>query len=206
MPTFRSQSEIPLLTGDTKTDLQRLRTALYQLEENLRYMFNHLDTDNMTDALAVSLNDALVRFQTEAKMEIDTTGIVSTVQDELNQFASRFEQGAEEIISIVEQKILEGIGFTLQIISSNGSIFKNGEVETTLSVMLSLGKNDVTEDYSDSCFRWTRKSSDSTGDAVWNARNASGRKELKIASSDVVRRATFFCTFTEPVSGARLLS
>lgn len=206
MPTFRVRSEIPLLTGNTKTDLQRLRTALYQLEENLRYMFNHLDMDNMTDALAVSLNDALVRFQTEARMEIDTAGIMSMVRDEIGTASSRFEQKADEVISTVEQKILESVGFSLQILSSNGSIFKNGEIETTLSVVLMLGKEDVTNDYSDTCFRWTRKSADSTEDAVWNAKNASGKKEVTIASSDVVGRATFFCTFTEPVSGARLLS
>lgn len=206
MPVFRAQSEIPVLTGNTSADLKRLRIALYQLEENLRYMFNNIDSDNLSDELAVSINDALIRFSTDATVEIDTAGIMSMVQDEIGNAASRFEQAADEIISTVEQKILESVGFSLQVVSSNGSIFKNGEIETTLSVVLMLGKEDVTDDYSDTYFRWTRVSADTTGDEVWNARNASGEKSILITSSDVVGRATFFCTFTEPISGARLVS
>lgn len=101
---------------------------------------------------------------------------------------------------------MESIGYQVQIVSSNGNIFKNGNIETTLQVVLWLGKDDVTENYNDACFQWTRTSKDSEADKVWNMKNATGKKSIDITNSDVKGRATFFCTFTEPVTGVSLTS
>lgn len=206
MPAFRKESGIPLLTGDVSNDLQALRTALYLMEEELRYIFNHLDTDNLVEGLSVSINDALVRFGTDAKVEIDTAGILSTVRDEIEGIRSSFEQTADKIILRVEQEVLEQIGFEVRIVSSQGSIFKNGAIETTLTAVLWRGKEDVTAAYNDACFQWTRSSADAESDKAWNARNATGKKSIFITKADVTGRATFFCTFTEPVTGVKLTS
>lgn len=206
MPTFRPESRLPILKGNAELDLLELRTAFFNLEEELRYMFNNLDTDNFGEGLSVSINDAVARLSTDMRIELDTAGITSEVIDEINGIASRFEQAADEIIQRVEQKIMENIGYQVQIVSSNGSIFKNGNIETTLSVVLRVAKEDVTADYNEACFRWTRKSADASDDRRWNAINATGMKEINITNRDVNGRATFFCTFTEPVTGVSLIT
>lgn len=206
MPTFRPESRLPILKGNAELDLLELRTAFFNLEEELRYMFNNLDTDNFGEGLSVSINDAVARLSTDMRIELDTAGITSEVIDEINGIASRFEQAADEIIQRVEQKIMENIGYQVQIVSSNGNIFKNGNIETTLSVVLRVAKEDVTDDYERNCFQWKRKSADEESDRKWNMDHYSGRKEIYITNADVNGRATFFCTFTEPVTGVSMIT
>ena len=62
----------------------------------------------------------------ESAAQLDTAGIVSTVMDEIDAAKSTFEQTAKEIILRVEEEIMEGIGYQVQIVSSHGNIFKNG--------------------------------------------------------------------------------
>lgn len=203
MPNFR-RGGLPKLTNNPTYDMQALRDAFFRLEEQLEYLFNNLDTDNLAEGLSVSINDAVMRLNTDMSLELDTAGITSEVIDELNGMTSRFEQTAAEVIIRVEEKIMENIGFQVQIVSSNGNIFKNGQIETTLSVVLMVAREDMTNEYDEACFRWTRKSSDSEGDRIWNMVNSTGQKSIDISGDDVVGRATFFCTFTEPVTGVAL--
>ncbi|MBQ4091904.1 MAG: hypothetical protein IJC82_01145 [Firmicutes bacterium] len=156
--------------------------------------------------MSVSINDAVVRLITDMGLELDTAGIVSTVMDEIEAAKSTFEQTAKEIILRVEEEIMEGIGYQVQIVSSHGNFFKNGKIDTTLQVVLWLGKDDVTGNYNDACFQWTRTSDDAEADKVWNMVNATGKKSIHLTRADVKGRATFFCTFTEPVTGVSLTS
>lgn len=205
MPNFR-RGGLPKLTDNPTYNMQALRDAFFRLEEQLEYLFNNIDSDNLSEGLSVSINDAVVRLNTDMGLELDTAGIVSTVMDEIDAAKSTFEQTAKEIILRVEEEIMEGIGYQVQIVSSHGNIFKNGAIETTLQVVLWLGKDDVTGNYDAGCFRWTRTSDDAESDKAWNARNATGQKSIHITNADVKGRATFFCTFTEPVTGVKLNS
>lgn len=205
MPNFR-RGGLPKLTDNPTYNMQALRDAFFRLEEQLEYLFNNLDTDNLSEGLSVSINDAVMRLNTDMRLELDTAGIVSTVMDEVDAAKSTFEQTAKEIILRVEEEIMEGIGYQVQIVSSHGNIFKNGNIETTLQVVLWLGQDDVTGNYDAGCFRWTRTSDDAETDKSWNARNATGQKSIHITNADVKGRATFFCTFTEPVTGVKLNS
>lgn len=205
MPNFR-RGGLPKLTNNPTYDMQALRDAFFRLEEQLEYLFKNIDTDNLSKGLSVSINDAVARLNTDMGLELDTAGIVSTVMDEIEAVKSTFEQTAKEIILRVEEEIMEGIGYQVQIVSSHGNFFKNGAIDTTLQVVLWLGKDDVTDNYNDACFQWTRTSADHEADKAWNARNATGKKSISVTNADVKGRATFFCTFTEPVTGVKLRS
>lgn len=205
MPNFR-RGGLPKLTDNPTYNMQALRDAFFRLEEQLEYLFNNLDTDNLSEGLSVSINDAVMRLNTDMRLELDTAGIVSTVMDEVDAAKSTFEQTAKEIILRVEEEIMENIGYQVQIVSSHGNIFKNGNIETTLQVVLWLGQDDVTGNYNDACFQWTRTSADAEADKVWNMKNATGKKSIHLTNADVNGRATFFCTFTEPVTGVSLTS
>jgi hypothetical protein len=82
-------------------------------------------------------------------------------------------------------------------VSSNGNIFKNGDINTVLSAIVYSGTTDVTDDYDTNAFVWTRVSADSTADAEWNAAHYGGTKQITISPSDVRVRATFFCDLVD---------
>ena len=83
MPTFRHESGIPVLTGNPERDIAGLRNALYGLEEELRYMFNNLDTDNLGMGLSTYLSETLADAAKSLKVEIDVDGIVAEVRKEI---------------------------------------------------------------------------------------------------------------------------
>lgn len=93
----------------------------------------------------------------------------------------------------------------LYISSSNGNIFKNGDIQTVLSARVYSGSTDVTDDYDSNAFIWTRVSSDTSGDAAWNQNHYGGTKQITITSSDVHVRATFFCDLIDTTTRMSLL-
>lgn len=104
----------------------------------------------------------------------------------------------EESIKGIENQI-EGIQtsvpYTLNIFSTNGTVFKHGLIDTYLVPYLYLGQNDVTNDYPESNFIWTRQSSDTDGDKYWNNAHSTGTKNLHITNNDVFIGASFTCSF-----------
>lgn len=81
----------------------------------------------------------------------------------------------------------------VEIISSNGNIFKAGKIQTTLSARVYKGSDDITYDVPSSKFRWTRVSSDAVSDQNWNDRYFGGTRSVDVTTEDVYQRATFFC-------------
>ena len=93
----------------------------------------------------------------------------------------------------VWSRILGEDALSLQIISSNGNIFKNGAVSTVLTVKVWSGDEEITEWFDANDFRWTRVSADAAGDSSWNQEHFGGTKSITITPADVNTRATFFC-------------
>lgn len=93
----------------------------------------------------------------------------------------------------------------LTIASTNGNIFKNGDIETTLSATVTEGVEDVTARYDANQFIWTRKSKDTDGDQTWNNAHYGGAKSITITTADVFAKATFFCDLIDTVTRRSLL-
>ena len=51
MATYRGSGLKPEQTGDVRKDVSRLYAALYEMDEELRYLFGHLGSENFTGAL-----------------------------------------------------------------------------------------------------------------------------------------------------------
>ena len=81
----------------------------------------------------------------------------------------------------------------VEVLSSNGNIFKSGNIQTVLEARVYKGGTDVTDTISLSRFKWTRVSEDFNGDSAWNQRYFGGTKTIVVTPEDVYRRATFFC-------------
>ena len=110
------------------------------------------------------------------------------------------EQVSDRITTIEEQKM-----YRLVISSTNGNIFKNGNIKTTLYATVFSWDENVTDQLDSNQFIWTRVSDDTQADAVWNADHAGGTKSVEITSDDVNVRATFFCDLIDTTTRASLL-
>ena len=98
------------------------------------------------------------------------------------------EETNSRIDEIEEQKMLR-----LVITSTNGNIFKNGNIQTTLEATVYSWDENITDTLDENQFIWTRVSDDAAADAEWNQQHFGGSKSIEITKDDVKVRATFFC-------------
>lgn len=110
------------------------------------------------------------------------------------------EETNSRIDEINEQKM-----YRLVISSSNGNIFKNGNIQTTLTATVFSWDENITDALDDNQFIWTRVSDDAEADAIWNAAHYGGTKSIEITSDDVDVRATFFCDLIDTTTRLSLL-
>ena len=104
-------------------------------------------------------------------------------------------------ISDVNNKIndieIDGL-YKVEVVSSKGNIFLNGNIDTILSARLYRGSVDITLQTPMKCFKWKRISEDPVGDEVWNSQNRIGYS-LTVTSDDVLRKATFEVSVEEAI-------
>ena len=110
------------------------------------------------------------------------------------------EEQTNRIDNIEEQKM-----YRLVISSSNGNIFKNGNISTVLTATVFSWDKDVTDELDDNQFIWTRVSSDTEADKAWNSAHFCGTKSITITSDDVKARATFYCDLIDTNTRESLL-
>lgn len=81
----------------------------------------------------------------------------------------------------------------LQVRASNGNVFKNGVVSTSLTATLWRGDKEIDKDGTEFSYVWKKINSDETPDEHWNADHSYSQKSIRITEADVFRRATFSC-------------
>ena len=87
-----------------------------------------------------------------------------------------------------------GESFTVTIDSSNGNVFRPGDVETVLSCHVYVNMTEITEDIAEERFNWKRKTGDAVGDERWNTSSkAIGHRSVEITSQDCSGRTVFDC-------------
>lgn len=89
------------------------------------------------------------------------------------------------------------IAWKVEIVSSNGLIFKNNIIDTVLSAKVYKGKKEMTDELDASKFTWKRTSTNKERDARWNDLEGVGVKEITITREDVNQRATFSCEISD---------
>ena len=93
------------------------------------------------------------------------------------------------------KETVEKTSLRLKIFASRGTVITNGNLSTELSVRLYNVDKDITDSYPDSCFVWTRESSDNASDTYWNEKHKNGEKTLVINRKDIFHGARFSCSF-----------
>lgn len=110
------------------------------------------------------------------------------------------EEVSDRVDEIEDQRM-----YRLIITSSNGNIFKNNNISTTLSAIVFSWDENVTDSLDPNQFIWTRVSADDVADRAWNQAHFGGTKTIEITRDDVNVRATFFCDLIDPVTRNSLL-
>lgn len=110
------------------------------------------------------------------------------------------EETKDRISLIEEQKM-----YRLVISSSNGNIFKNGDIQTTLYATVFSWDENVTDSLDPNQFIWTRVSADADADKLWNEAHFGGAKSIDITTDDVEVKATFFCDLIDTTTRTSLL-
>ena len=77
--------------------------------------------------------------------------------------------------------------FKTEIFSSNGNIFKNGIIDTTLTAKLFQNGEEVDIDGTEYTYTWTKVASDGTPSAF-----GTGKSKL-VGAADFIAKANFYC-------------
>ena len=110
------------------------------------------------------------------------------------------EETNTRIDEINEQKM-----YRLVISSTNGNIFKNNNINTTLYATVFSWDENITDTLDPNQFIWTRVSDDAEADKEWNAAHYGGSKSIELTNEDVHVRATFFCDLIDTTTRQSLL-
>ena len=122
--------------------------------------------------------------------------MINAITEQVNIMADTIDLSANESISLnVSNTVKKEIGYRMEIISTS-DILSTAIKQTTLSVRIYQGANDITDAFDESKFNWLRISADSTGDEIWN-RNHKGMKSISLTTLDVAYSATYQCEMEE---------
>ncbi len=123
--------------------------------------------------------DDLTQRMSQAELKLTEDSIVSTVTSSTTYQAD----------------IAQRIGYRLEIVSTS-DILSSDIRETTLSVRVWHGRNEVTDDFPAAQFAWRRVTADATADALWDAAHR-GVKSITLSVRDVWYSATYTCDLLE---------
>ncbi|AXF35636.1 hypothetical protein NRS6134_21460 (plasmid) [Bacillus subtilis] len=110
--------------------------------------------------------------------------------------SSQVAQNAQTIATTTQENLNEvknNIVYKIDILSTNGTSFKNGLIDTTLVAVAFKGKDNITSSLPSSAFIWTKTNADGTPDDEWNQAHVGVGNTITITSEDVYSRATFQC-------------
>lgn len=150
--------------------------------------------DNMLGENEISknkLNFPIVK--TDENGKVSFTEILDGNGDQFGIKYQEFQESVTSTMTALDQKIDESLVYNVEIWSSNGNFFKNGEISTTLSCHVYKSNIEITDQLNAAAFHWIKINRDGTPDEEWNANHFGGAKEINITKDDVWGRATFEC-------------
>ena len=85
----------------------------------------------------------------------------------------------------------------VEIETSNGKMFINNNITTTLTARVWKGGEEITSKLPYTAFSWTKTNDDGEIDAIWTEAHQNFGNVVTITSDDILRRAQFSCTVNE---------
>ena len=103
------------------------------------------------------------------------------------------QEPAEDATDWLEKSAAGKDAVVINIISSNGNIFQNGSVSTTLTALVTKGDRDITDSVPASRFSWEKESNNTDTDKIFNETHVGHGHVLELTPDDVWGRAVFNC-------------
>lgn len=154
------------------------------------YIFNHqLDFDGALTST--------IKTRSLTKTEIEY-GAADSIEKRLLETELKVDKVKGEITSQITDtttrldRIEASHRYDLEIYSSQGNVFKNGNIQTELSVRVLSWDVDVSDLLDTSRFSWQRISKDEEADSTWNKQHEK-QKKITISSADLNVSAIFYC-------------
>lgn len=103
------------------------------------------------------------------------------------------QEPMEDTADWLEKSAVGKDAVVINIMSSNGNVFQNGSVSTTLTAYVIKGDRDITDSIPASRFSWEKESNNKDTDKIFNETHVGHGHVLTLTSDDVWGRATFNC-------------
>lgn len=169
-----------------KVDASMINTGILHAD---RIQAGSIDASKLNVSVRDKIDNSVTDEEVEAKLKVQADQILMSVS---NTYETK-----DGIVDKVEDAISKKNLYRIEIISSNGNLFKNGNINTLLSLRLYNWDKNVTDEFDANRFRWSRVSEDVEGDELWNQAHFGGTKKVQVNSEDVKVRATFIVDFLD---------
>lgn len=117
MPTFRFDNKIPVPSGDPVRDIKDLRNTMYELVENLRYMFSNLGDENLGESLNKMISEQIGDTAKSVSVQVDEDGIALRVvkSNAFQQLSTKIDTTAAGLKQVIDANYLskDGLGTVL---------------------------------------------------------------------------------------------
>lgn len=150
--------------------------------KNADKVLNRYDDSIRIKKLEVIMNQNEQNLKIVAKEIEGQNEKLSKFEEDLNGFSMTVSETTEKVETIENTK-----RYRIELNSSNGTAFRNNDIDTVLSVKIYSWDDDISAVVSDSAVTWSRVSSDVNGDKAWNRTG----KSINITFDDLSDCATF---------------
>ena len=156
----------------------RLQVTLLQDTHMDSYVFQH---ELSFDGALISTVETLALTKTQIEYSAADSIEKRILQTELkvDKVKGEITSQIQDTVTKVE-RIEASRRYEVKVQSNNGTVFRNGDIDTMLSVQILSWDEDITSVVSDEAVSWTRISADTTGDKTWSRTG----KSVQITAAD----------------------
>lgn len=128
-------------------------------------------------------------------LNVKPISIVSKLQEKIDLRQDEWNAAAKKAAEALEaaKDAQKNIQYKVQILSTNGDIFRNGIVNTTVFAKVYKGNEEITKDLTPSNFIWKKFDKDGNEDIAWGNAHAGVGDRFLVKSEDIIKKSTFTC-------------
>lgn len=180
---------IAALTTSFEAAINAIATA--KAKEAKDDAFDYIDGEITTVTSTITQLADSISSKVESETFTNAIGVIDSTKatkEETKAISDRLD-GAEDDI----EAAVKNLPYRVEVKSTNGLTFKNGDIESTVYCRVYRGTEEVTHTLTPANLIWTRISDDPQGDAAWNAAHVGIGTSFPVTPADVPAIATFEC-------------